>query len=163
MAEYTRENNPAYFFDGKGSSEWIDPFKGIRDVPYLDLDWQSAAKIRLAHGIMAAAAFVILFPLGAVSMALFPWWLGVDRSCVLPSNRMGYVLGGCNHGIMDGGNHKMGIYNLVRPSNMVWEIGQLIFLVQQLPYYHRTHYSRLHHPATSLWRARPPWLAEIWL
>jgi len=113
MQGYTRENNPGYFFNGKGSSGWIDPFKGRTTVPYIDIDWNSAAKVRIAHGILAAAAFVVFFPLGAICVAIFPGGTGLVLHVFCQAIGWAAFLVAFAMGIWMAANVQWEFYNLV--------------------------------------------------
>lgn len=82
-ARYTRRNNPTMFFDAHGAGG-VNPLRGSTAahrrggvVPWIaGLDWSTAARVRVAHGVMAALAFVGFFPAGAVTVALLPGIVG---------------------------------------------------------------------------------------
>jgi hypothetical protein len=79
-AHYTRRNNPTMFFDAHGAGG-VNPLRGSaghrQGVPWLPgVDWSSAAHVRVAHGVMAALAFVGFFPAGAITVALLPGIVG---------------------------------------------------------------------------------------
>jgi hypothetical protein len=115
MPGYTRDNNPGYYFNGRGSSDWIDPFKGRKYVPYIDVDWQSATKVRVAHGILAAAAFVVFFPLGAICVAIFPGGAGLILHVFFQAIGWAAFLAAAIMGIWMASTIQWEFYNLVSP------------------------------------------------
>jgi len=52
-------------------------------VPFLPIDWSLARHVRLAHGVMAAMAFLAFFPIGGITVAVLPGIIGTAVHAVL--------------------------------------------------------------------------------
>ncbi|KAF2668862.1 hypothetical protein BT63DRAFT_480218 [Microthyrium microscopicum] len=86
---YSRANHPSYFFSSHRRGA-INPLRARNPPPSrLNVDWKLASNVRTAHGIMAALAFVALFPIGAISAAILPGMLGVGVHVVV--QMLGFV------------------------------------------------------------------------
>ena len=76
---YGSGSNP-YTSSGSGSSS-SSGYSGYGSTSFGALNFSQATILRLAHGVMAALAFVIFFPFGAISIRLVPgrvaFWLHV--------------------------------------------------------------------------------------
>jgi hypothetical protein len=95
-ARYTRRNNPTMFFDAHGAGG-VNPLRGSgghrQGVPWLPgVDWSTAAHVRVAHGVMAALAFVGFFPAGAITVALLPGIVGTVVHAVLQAAGLVFYL-----------------------------------------------------------------------
>jgi hypothetical protein len=85
-------NDPTLFFNGDD-----DYNQGIQqglirpqDPNFYQIDYERAAIIRLAHGVLASFVFVFVFPVGAILVRIIP-----GRLCVILHGLMqllGYVL-----------------------------------------------------------------------
>jgi hypothetical protein len=82
-------HSPSRFFNNKGNNG-LNPLRGRRRLPPLSVDWNMAHYIRIAHGAMAALAFLIFFPFGAISVRILPGVLAVAAHAAL--QLMGFVL-----------------------------------------------------------------------
>jgi hypothetical protein len=72
---YTKFNHPGQFFNNL-PNQGLNPFRNARNLPFLPVNWEMAANIRIVHGVMAAIAFVGLFPMGAICAAVIPGIIG---------------------------------------------------------------------------------------
>jgi len=74
---YGSGSNP--YTSGTGSSS--NGQSGYGSTSFGGLNFSQATTLRIAHGVMAALAFVIFFPFGAISIRLLPgrvaFWLHV--------------------------------------------------------------------------------------
>src|ERR1700761_527477 len=66
-------NNPGAFFNDHGSSHAEPSISTTADArKFATIPWNEAAQARIAHAVLASLAFVIFFPMGAISVAILP-------------------------------------------------------------------------------------------